>query len=84
MAMHLLVLGLIAAVSGVLAIVANQRIEPFYSYILRSIPQIQVNFVPRVRALYSARKAIANNGTLRIRGHIDRIRSEQVQREREY
>jgi hypothetical protein len=60
MAVHLLMLGLLAAISALLAVVASQRIEPLYSLI--------VPFIPKARSLYSARQAIENKGRkIRIR-----------------
>jgi hypothetical protein len=60
MAVHLLILSLLAALSGLLAVVAGQRVEPFYSKI--------APYIPKARSLYSARQAIENEGRkIRIR-----------------
>lgn len=70
MSVHILLLGLIGALSGVLAIIANQRTEPFYSFIVMHVPSVSINYTPKIKRLYSARQAVAEKGEIRIRdGH---------------
>lgn len=65
--LHLLFLGLIGALSGVLAIVANQRIEPFFSFIVANVPSVNIQYTPKVKTLYSARQAVEEEREIRIR-----------------
>jgi hypothetical protein len=67
MSVHLLLLGILGAISGVLALVANQKIEPFYSLLIRVIPAFRFNFVPRIKILHSAKVAINDANEIRIR-----------------
>lgn len=67
MSLHLLFLGLIGTLSGVLAIVANQRIEPFFSFILSNVLSVNLQYTPRIKALYSARQAVEEEREIRIR-----------------
>jgi len=67
MAMHLLLIGLLGAFSGFLAIVASQRIEPFYSILIKSIPSVDIQYTPRIKTLYSARQAMEELREMRIR-----------------
>ena len=70
MSVHLLLLGLIGALSGVLAIIANQRTEPFYSFIVTHVPSVNIEYTPKIKRLYSARQAVAEKREIRIRdGH---------------
>jgi len=59
-------LGLLGAISGLLAVVASQRLEPFYSSIVR--------FLPSTRRLNSARELISENDRILIRnGHQEEL-----------
>jgi hypothetical protein len=52
-------LGLLGSISGLLAVVAGQRVEPFYSYLARIFPS--------TRSLYAAREVISEQDRIRIR-----------------
>lgn len=70
MSIHIPLLGLLGTISGVLAIVATQRIDPFYTWLLEIIPSIKIQYTPRIKALYSARQTVGDGGAIRIRqGH---------------